>query len=213
MPAYIGPYAAEINAALGGSPTALANLVKGTTDPNVLIQIGNAVAGAMNNVGLGNTATSGTAVANLAAALASSGNANLISGVLAAANLSPSTQTALANAVVASNDLSLIATVAVLDAKDGKTGAVTALATALAKSTNSSLVQSVVGAVQIYAPESNFGSTIVAAAGANTPIGQAAAKGMTQALQAVNSPGIPGGFAPIAVILPSPAQTITGSVN
>ena len=114
---------AAVAAAAGGNAQAIANFL--TTFPNAAVAIGDAVAGAINAGGPG--------VGNLSTALVATGNSGLISGVMVASGMTPAAQAAIAGAVVASGNVTLIATVQQQVQTAGGT-AVGALAAAIANS-------------------------------------------------------------------------------
>lgn len=155
--------------------------------------------------------------ASILSDLAKSGNANLISGVLAAPDLPAGALTGLAGAVVASGNATLIATVVVLSSNAGKAGSVSAMSTALAASPNAAVVQNAIAAIAATNSSlgTTFGGTVAATATANgnTVVAAAAAAGEkgTPAATPIASGGTPA--LPPVVILPSPSQTVTGSIS
>jgi hypothetical protein len=111
---------AAVTAAAGGDATAIVTFL--AKFPNAQVAIGDAVAGAINAGGPG--------VSNLSTALVATGNSGLISGVMVANGMSTTAQNAIAGALVASKDVTLIATVQQQVQSTGST-AIGALSTAL----------------------------------------------------------------------------------
>ena len=114
---------AAVTAAAGGDKQAIANFL--LAFPGGAVAIGDAVAGAINAGGPG--------VAALSTALVATGNSGLISGVMVASGMTPAAQSAIAGALVAGGNVTLIATIQQQVLSAGGT-AVGALATALANS-------------------------------------------------------------------------------
>ena len=113
---------AAVTAAAGGDVQAIATFLQ-TFGADAAVAIGDVVAGAINAGGPG--------VANLSKALVATGNSGLISGVMVAAGMTPAAQSAIAGAVVASGNVTLIATIQQQVQTAGGT-AVGALSSALA---------------------------------------------------------------------------------
>ncbi len=184
------------------------------TNPNAtgdqLVAAGNALVAALKTATLDQVAT-------IMQQLAATGNASLISGVLAAPDLPAGAMTTLAAAVVAAGNPTVIATVVLLSNNSGKSTSVTAMSTALAGSTNPVLVQNAIAA--IAATNSSLGTTFggtvsaTAIASGNTTVAAAATAGEKGTLAPVATGGAPVVVQAPAVVLPSPAQTVTGSIS
>lgn len=171
-------------------------------------------AGAALVAALNSPDTSPQQAAAIIQALAATGNANLISTVLSAPGVSPSVQTTLAAAVVAGGNATAIANVVILASNDGKSGAVAAMANALATSTNAQAVASAITIIGANNPTlgTNFGNTVQLAAltAGNSAVALAASS--AAAATALLASGPSSGTGAPTINLPSPAQNhSTGS--
>jgi hypothetical protein len=180
-----------------------------------LASAGNIIAALVRaNPGLADQFMSAVAQLPTTTTAGSAAKANLISGLLSDQNLGAAVKTTLARSMVATGNASLLASVTVLVAKDNINNTLATIETALAQSTNGALVQNVVAAIKASPDAPANLSTTLAADIANNPLATVAAKAGAQA----GNTGTPivtvgGPTVQTLIILPSPQQTVTGSVN
>lgn len=153
---------AAVNAALQpGGGAALTSFL--AQYPNALQAVGGVVAGALDAGQAGSE--------NLAAALVATGNASLISGVMAATGVNGTAQAAVANALAAPG-VSPTVQIAVVESLQnaGATGAMQALRTAAAAAPQSTLNASITAGVQQVTLNQSYNQLVALSGGVVIPL-------------------------------------------